>query len=51
MVSEMADAWDALHSPTCAVDLEAAKVVVVQARAMDPLYQQALDLATGHYCR
>ncbi|MCH9728135.1 MAG: chorismate mutase [Actinomycetia bacterium] len=51
MVSEMADAWDALHSPTCAADLEAAKVVAVQAHAMDPLYQQALDLATGNYCR
>ncbi|MGB0970996.1 MAG: chorismate mutase, partial [Mycobacterium sp.] len=51
MVAEIADAWDALHSPTCLADLEAAKVVAVQAHAMDPLYRRALDLATGNYCR
>lgn len=50
MVSEMADVWDVLHSPMCAADLEAAKAVVVQARALDPLYRQALDFATGNYC-
>lgn len=50
MVSEIATMWDVLHSPGCAADLQAAKAVVVQARALDPLYRQALDFATGNYC-
>lgn len=51
MVAEMADEWDVLHSPVCVADLEAAKAVVIHARALDPLYRQAIDLATRNYCR
>ena len=51
MVTEMADEWTALHSPSCRADLDAAKAAVVQARALDPLYRQAIDFATRSYCR
>jgi chorismate mutase len=51
MVTEMADEWQVLHSPACVADLTAAKAEVVQARALDPLYRQAIDVATRNYCR
>ena len=51
MVGEMADEWAVLHSPTCMADLDAAKTVVTEARSLDPLYRQAIDFATRHYCR
>jgi len=50
MVTEMADEWDVLHSPSCVADLDAAKAAVVRARSLDPLYQQAIDFATRSYC-
>ncbi|GJF08338.1 secreted chorismate mutase [Mycolicibacterium cyprinidarum] len=51
MVTLMADQWDVLHSATCGADLDVAKAMVAQARAMDPLYRQAIDFATRNYCR
>ncbi len=51
MVTEMADEWQVLHSPACVADLTAAKAAVGQARALDPLYRQAVDVATRNYCR
>ncbi len=51
MVTEMADEWQVLHSPTCVADLDAAKNAVTQAHALDPLYRQAVDFVTRNYCR
>lgn len=51
MVTLMADQWGALHSPTCVAELGQAKSAVVQSRALDPLYTQAIDFATRNYCR
>lgn len=51
MVAEIADEWDVLRSPMCAAQLDTAKAIVSQARAMDPLYRQAIDFATRNYCR
>ncbi|MGZ8802531.1 MAG: chorismate mutase, partial [Mycobacterium sp.] len=51
IVSRMADEWQVLHSPTCVAELDVAKAVVGQARALDPLYRQAIDFATRNYCR
>jgi len=51
MVTEMADQWQVLHSPSCTADLDAATAAVAQARALDPLYRQAVDFATRNYCR
>ena len=51
MVTEMADEWRVLHSPACGADLEAAKAAVVEARALDSLYRQAINVATRNYCR
>ena len=51
MVTEMADEWNVLHSPSCVTDLDAAKAAVVRARSLDPLYRQAIDFATRSYCR
>ncbi|MGD9619595.1 MAG: chorismate mutase [Mycolicibacterium sp.] len=51
IVNEIAHDWDVLHSPTCTAELDAAKMTVVQTRAMDPLYRQAIDVATRNYCQ
>ncbi len=51
MVTLMAEEWDKLHSPQCVPELDAAKASVVTARGLDPLYRQAVDLATRNYCR
>lgn len=51
MVTEMADQWQVLHSPTCNAELDAARNVVAQAHALDPLYRQAVDFVTRNYCR
>lgn len=51
MVTEMADQWQALHSPSCTADLDAATAAVAQARTLDPLYRQAVDFARRNYCR
>jgi chorismate mutase len=50
MLTQMALNWDLLHSPACAVALDAARSEVVGARRFDDLYQQALALATRSYC-
>lgn len=51
MVAEIARTWPTLSGPGCAPALDAAKVVVAQERALDPLYREALDAATRSYCR
>lgn len=51
MVAEIADQWPVLQSPDCAARLDSAKNAVVTERGLDPLYQEALDAATGSYCR
>ncbi len=50
MVTEMAEQWTVLRSPECAVRLESAKSEVAIQRQFDPLYRQALDVATRSYC-
>lgn len=50
MVSEIALQWNSLHSPTCAAELHNATDAVATARALDPLYRQALSSATRSYC-
>lgn len=50
MVAEIAEDWPALRSPDCAVALNTATASVAEARALDPLYRQALDAATRSYC-
>ena len=51
MVTLMAEEWGKLHSPQCPAELDAAKSSVATSRGLDPLYRQALDLATRNYCR
>jgi chorismate mutase len=51
MVTLMAEEWGKLHSPQCVAELDAAKSAVLTARGLDPLYRQAVDLATRNYCR
>ena len=50
MLTQIALNWDLLHSPACAVALDAARSQVIGARRLDNLYQQALALATRSYC-
>lgn len=50
MVDEIALQWNSLHSPACAADLQGATDAVADARALDPLYRQALTSATRSYC-
>lgn len=50
MVDEIVLQWAPLHSAQCATALRAATDDVVAARALDPLYQQALTTATRSYC-
>lgn len=50
MLTQMALNWDLLHSPACAVQLDAARSDVIRDRQLDGLYQQALSLATQSYC-
>ncbi len=51
LVNEIALHWNSLHSQGCAQDLSDAKAAVTAARALDPLYQQALSTATRSYCQ
>ena len=51
MLTQIVANWDLLHSPACALQLDAARRGVVSARQLDSLYQQALSLATGSYCQ
>lgn len=50
MVTEIAQDWTLLRSPDCAAALETAKAGVAGRRGLDPLYRQALDVATRSYC-
>lgn len=50
MVTEMARQWAVLRSPECPTRLAAAKTDVEESRQFDPLYRQALDVATRSYC-
>ena len=51
MLTQILDNWDLLHSPECAAQLDAARGSVVQGRALDDLYRQALSTATRSYCQ
>ena len=51
MVSELALQQDSLRGPDCVIALQQAKSAVITDRSLDPLYQQALTLATSSYCR
>jgi chorismate mutase len=51
MLTQIVANWDLLHSPACAVQLDAARSDVIRARQLDGLYQQALSLATESYCQ
>jgi chorismate mutase len=50
MVGELALQQDTLHSQDCLISLEQATSAVVADRAFDPLYREALTLATRSYC-
>jgi chorismate mutase len=50
MVSEFALQRDSLHDPDCLISLEQARTSVVADRSFDPLYREALTLATRSYC-
>jgi chorismate mutase len=50
MVDQVALHTPDLRSPDCARTLDAAKTAVAGARALDPLYQQALTFSTHSYC-
>jgi chorismate mutase len=50
MVEQIALQWPVLHSPDCTRLLSDAEAAVIDARALDPLYQQALDLSIHSYC-
>jgi chorismate mutase len=51
MVGEMTRHWPLLHSPDGPARLEEARAAVAAARALDPLYQQAISFSTRSYCR
>ena len=50
MLTHIALNEDLLHSPACAVQLDAARGDVIRARQLDSLYRGALSLATNSYC-
>jgi chorismate mutase len=51
MVNDIVLHWGSLHSPACAVDLDAAKTAAANALQLDDLYKRALSFATHSYCR
>lgn len=51
MITLMARHWETLHSPACPGELDQAAAAVAQRRDLDPLYLQAIGLATHNYCR
>lgn len=51
MVAEMSAQREVLLGPDCVDALNTAREAVIIARALDPLYQQALDVATSSYCQ
>jgi chorismate mutase len=50
MIDEIALQWDSLHGPACPAEVREATDIVAAARALDPLYRQALSSATRSYC-
>ncbi|AGB23679.1 chorismate mutase, putative [Mycobacterium sp. JS623] len=50
MVDQIAAQWPVLHSPDCTRLLAEAIAGVTRTRAIDPLYQRALDFSTHSYC-
>jgi len=50
MVEQLAMHWPVLHSSDCTGTLADARAAVTGARALEPLYQQALDFSTHSYC-
>ena len=50
MVADLAADQAVLHGPNCATTLNDARGAVIAARGLDPMYQQALTLATRQYC-
>jgi chorismate mutase len=50
MVGELALQQDTLRGPDCLISLDQARSAVGTARAFDPLYREALTLATSSYC-
>jgi chorismate mutase len=50
IVGELALQQDSLHGPDCLISLEQARTAVVADRSFDPLYREALTLATRSYC-
>jgi chorismate mutase len=50
IVGELALQQDSLHGPDCPISLQQASTAVVKDRALDPLYGEALTLATRSYC-
>jgi len=50
MVNLIAADWPVLDSADCSIRLTAARDAVAESRQLDPLYRQALDVATRSYC-
>ncbi|MBO0676060.1 chorismate mutase [Mycolicibacterium sp. S2-37] len=50
IVEQMALNWPVLRSPGCAAQVTDAVGAVATARALDPLYRQALTFVTHNYC-
>jgi chorismate mutase len=50
MVAEMAAQRSVLFGPACVAALDDARRSVAAARALDPVYRQALEFATSSYC-
>jgi chorismate mutase len=51
MVNLIAADWPVLDSADCSIRLTAARDAVAESRQLDPLYRQALDVATRSYCQ
>jgi chorismate mutase len=50
MVDEIALQWNSLRGPSCQAEIREATDAVAAARALEPLYRQALSSATRSYC-
>jgi chorismate mutase len=50
MVEEIALQSNSLRAPTCVAEMQETTDAVAAARALDPLYRQALSSATRSYC-
>lgn len=50
IVNEIVLHKNTLTSPACAAALDSAEAAVITTRALDPMYQRALEVATASYC-